>query len=91
MKRTVSLPALVAHAASAPASGVSTPLVNDPRTIHAPFFTTIFVLSPLLWPIGIVMGVVYLCNSHWRAAGAAMLSLGLTAAVLSSLVFLSVR
>jgi TRAP-type C4-dicarboxylate transport system permease large subunit len=88
MKRTVSLPAMVAHAAQA--SSVSYP-ADDPRSIHAPLFTTIFVLTPLLWPVGIVMGIVYLCNARWRAAGAAMLSLGLIAALISTTVYWSMR
>ena len=90
MKRTVSLPALVAHAAHASSGTVSYP-ADDPRAVHAPFFASIFVLTPLLWPIGIVMGIVYLCNARWRAAGAAMLGLGLVAGLISTAVYWSLR
>jgi|GEM_PF-5107612 len=88
MKRTASLPVLVAHAAHA--ASPSFP-ADDPRSVHAPLFTAIFVLTPLLWPVGIIMGVVYLCNARWRAAGAAMLGLGLVAALISTAVFWSLR
>ena len=90
MKRTASLPVLVAHAAHAASPTAAYP-ADDPRSVHAPLFTTIFVLTPLLWPVGIIMGVVYLCNARWRAAGAAMFSLGLVAALISTAVFWSLR
>jgi hypothetical protein len=90
MKRTVSLPALVAQAttdlAVSPAFGP-----DDPRSIRAPFFTAGFLLSLFLWPVGALMGAIYLFHARWRAAGAAMLALALVAGVVSSLVYWSLR
>jgi hypothetical protein len=89
MKRLVSLPALVAHAAHASASTTFAP--DDPRAIRAPFFTTGFVLSLLLWPLGVLMGSIYCFHSKWRSAGVAMITLGLIAGLVSMLVYWSLR
>lgn len=58
---------------------------------HPPLFTTSMVLSPLVAPVGIIMGCLYLCAPKWRGAGAAMLTMGLVSAMLAGLVFLSLR
>ncbi len=90
MKRTVSLPTLVAHAAHASASDPAF-AAEDPRSVRAPFFTAGFILSFLLWPIGAVMGSAYLFHARWRAAGLAMIIIASLAGLVSSLVYWSLR
>jgi hypothetical protein len=60
-------------------------------SVHPPFFTASMVLSPVICPVGIVLGIVYLCLPKWRGAGGAMLALGLVSALIGWVVYLSVR
>lgn len=85
MKHGATLPALMAPASPKPAAK------NESRLVHPPFFTTSMLLSPVISPVGIVMGLAYLCLPKWRSAGGAMLGLGLFSAVLAWLVYLSIR
>jgi hypothetical protein len=85
MKHGVSLPAFMAPASPAPAAK------DDARAVHPPFFTASMVLSPLVWPVGVVMGLAYLCLPRWRSAGTAMLVLGLLSAMIGWVVYVSLR
>ncbi len=86
MKHSVSLPGFVARAAHEQALAQ-----DDPRKVHPPFFVSTLVLSPVIWPLGVLMGIIYLCAPKWRAAGAVMLGMGLLSGLLGSAVYLSVR
>ena len=61
---------------------------DEARKSH-PYFTTCFLLTPILWPIGVVTGLLYLFDPKWRSAGKAMLTVGVISGMLATLVFLS--
>lgn len=83
MKHTLRLPSVFA-APPLPA------MENGPASTR-PYFTIFLLLSPVIWPVGIAMGLLYLCYPRWRSAGATMLTLGLISGALSALVYLSIR
>jgi hypothetical protein len=85
MKHGATLPAFMAPASPTPAAK------ENSLSAHPPFFTASMLLSPIISPVGIVMGLAYLCLPKWRSAGGAMLGLGLCSAALAWLVYLSVR
>lgn len=86
MKHSVSLPAFVARAAHEQSLNQ-----DDPRKVHPPLFVSTMVLSPLVWPVGVMMGIVYLCAPKWRGAGAVMLAMGLLSGLVATAVYLSLR
>lgn len=50
---------------------------------NPPAFVALVVLTLILWPVGLIGGIVYLCEPKTRGAGAALLAIALASAVLS--------